>query len=93
MYDVGYRKCVYEAYCDPKEMKFRIFKDFNLLRFSKKIFLRPPAWDLFSSPGEPETKLYFLLAQGLCYFYTVFTVDGEERGEEKKERKGERERS
>ena len=43
-------------------MKIRIFKDFNLLKFSKKIFLRPPAWDLFSSPGEPETKLYFLLA-------------------------------
>ena len=39
MYDVDYRECVCEAYCDPKEMKFRIFKDLNLLRFSKNIFL------------------------------------------------------
>ena len=64
MYDVGYRKCDYEAYCDPKEMKFRIFKDCNLLKFSKKNFLRLPAWDLFPPPGAPETKLYFLLAWG-----------------------------
>ena len=27
--------------------------------FSILIFLRPPTWDPFSSPGAPETVLYF----------------------------------
>lgn len=27
-----------------------------------EIFLRPPGWHFFSSPGVPETKLYFLMA-------------------------------
>ena len=28
----------------------------------KKIEIRPPGWDFFSSPGTAETKLFFLLA-------------------------------
>ena len=48
----------------PRKIILRIFDDVYLYIFSKKVYLRPPAWDLFSSPGAPETKLYFLLA--LC---------------------------
>ena len=45
-----------------KKIKFRIFDDIHLYIFSKKKILRPPARDLLSSPGAPETKLYFFIS-------------------------------
>ena len=49
-------------YCNPENKITNFRRYLSLYIFQKKIFLRPPAWDLFSSPGAPETKLYFLLA-------------------------------
>ena len=53
-------------HCDPEKAKLWIFDDIYLYTFSKKMILRPPAWDLISSPGAPETK---------HYFYFCLTVD------------------
>ena len=35
-----------------------------LFKCSNNLFSRLPAWDLFSSPGTPETKLYFFWPEG-----------------------------
>ena len=45
---------VYQPYCDPEFSTVFFFT-----HVPKNIFFRPPAWDLFSSPGVPETKLHF----------------------------------
>ena len=45
------------AHLHAASRKLQIFDDIYL---PKKIFLQPPAWDLYSSPGAPDKKLYFL---------------------------------
>ena len=63
MYDVDNRKCVYKAYCDAKEMKFRIFKDFILLRFSKKYFCGRPHEIYFRHPVRRKQSYIFFWPQ------------------------------